>query len=64
MDSCRACPTSMNMSLEYGLMVLLALIVVYAMYYYFFRKSKCTLSTDCKTNQVCSGGYCVNKGGS
>jgi uncharacterized membrane protein YukC len=54
----------MNMSLEYGLMVLLALIVVYAMYYYFFRKSKCTLSTDCKTNQVCSGGYCVNKGGS
>jgi uncharacterized protein (UPF0333 family) len=50
----------MEMTLEYGLMVLLALVVVYAMYYYFVKgkKKKCTTSADCPNSDPCISGYC------
>lgn len=53
-------PTNMEMTLEYGLMVLLALVVVYAMYYYFVKgkKKKCTTSADCPNSDPCISGYC------
>ena len=52
----------MEKNLEYGLMVLVAILVIWAVYYYGYRKKKCKTSSDCKSSQICSSGYCKNKG--
>jgi hypothetical protein len=48
----------MDKNMEYALMVFLVMVIVYALWYFFIRKKKCKTSSDCKSNQVCSGGYC------
>jgi len=48
--------------MEYAVMVLLLVVIVYALWYFFMRKKKCQTSSDCKSDQVCSSGYCKSKG--
>ena len=52
----------MDKYIEYALIVVLVLIIVYALWYFFVRKKKCMTSSDCKPDEVCSGGYCKSKG--
>ena len=53
----------MEKNMEYALMVLLLVVIVYALWYFFMRKQKkCKTSSDCKSDQVCSDGYCKSKG--
>lgn len=43
-------------------MAVLVLVIVVALWYFFVRREKCKTSSDCKSDEVCSGGYCKSKG--
>lgn len=50
----------MDKSMETILMGILVLLIVLAIWYFYFRKEKCSASKPCKkANEVCgSDGYC------
>lgn len=53
----------MEKNVEYVLMAVLVLVIIYALWYFFVHmKRKCKTSSDCKPDEVCSGGYCKSKG--
>lgn len=52
----------MEPTMEYTLMAVLALVIIFALYYYFMmRKTKCDSASDCSSHQTCTDGYCKSK---
>ena len=55
----------MEKNLEYGLMVLVALLVIWAVYYFGFRNKnkKCKTASDCSGGAPCIKGRCGHSTG-
>jgi len=49
----------MDKSIETALVAVLVILILLAVWYFLFRKKKCSLTSDCSKGETCgSDGYC------